>query len=597
MPHLREGRYTPKLITCLREGYGGRNFAADLAAGLTVAVIALPLAMALGIASIPQNVAEDLRAIHPWLTPPAMGLFTAIIAGIIVSALGGSRVQIAGPTAAFVPIVFAVAAAHGYEGLVVATLMAGVIVILMGLFRFGAMIKFIPYPVVTGFTTGIAVVLVASQLKDFFGLSILDPDGKAISIPAEFVPKLKLLAAHAHTINWHATGVGLGSLAVLIAFRRFAPRVPGAVVAVILAAALVSIFGWADQTVLVDGHARPLIETIGTRFGGIPSNLPAPRMPEISFALVRDLIPSATTIAILCAIESLLSAVVADGMTGFRHRSDQELIAQGAANIGSALFFGLPATGAIARTTANIKSGGRTPIAGIIHALAILAAMLLIAPAAKMIPLPTLAAILVVVAWNIAELDHFKSLLRAPRPDILVLLTTFGLTVFTDLTLGVGVGMVLASLLFMKRMSEVSAIASVKETDDRERDDDDPKDPGSVYDKAIPEGVEIFEINGPFFFGVADRLADIYAGFKRPPAVFILRMRYVPHIDATAMHALDEFHAKCKRRGTTLLLGGVHAQPLFELTRSGLLDRIGLDHVFDDLDGAIAAAREMANGK
>jgi SulP family sulfate permease len=315
--------------------------------------------------------------------------------------------------------------------------------------------------------------------------------------------------------------------------------------------------------------------------------------------MIVELVPSATTIALLCAIESLLSAVVADGMTGFRHRSDQELIAQGLANVGSALFFGLPATGAIARTTANIKSGGRTPVAGIIHALAILAAMLVLAPAAAMIPLPTLAAILIVVAWNIAEVDHFRSLLRAPRPDMLVLLTTFGLTVFTDLTLGVGVGMVLASFLFMKRMSEVSAFASLRDAgrDDREPMAEDPKDPGSVLDKSIPDGVEVFEINGPFFFGVADRLADINANLERPPAVFILRMRYVPHIDATAMHALEEFLAKCQRRGTVLLLGGVHAQPLFELTRSGLIERIGLERVFDDLDAAIEKAREIAGGK
>jgi sulfate permease, SulP family len=593
------GRHTPKIITCLREGYGSRNFAADLSAGLTVAVIALPLAMALGIASIPQSVADDLRAIHPWLTPPAMGLFTAAIAGIVVSTLGGSRVQIGGPTAAFVPIVFGIAATHGYQGLALATVMAGVIVILMGLFRFGALIKFIPYPVTTGFTAGIAVVLLTSQIKDFLGLSLLAPDGSPLSIPPDFVPKLQQLASHIHTISPESAGIGFGSIAILILLRRVMPRIPGAVVAVVLASVVVWAMGWSDALSIDGAPARPIVETIGSRFGGIPTSLPKPHLPPVSFQMVRELIPSATTIAILCAIESLLSAVVADGMTGFRHRSDQELIAQGTANIASALFFGLPATGAIARTTANIKSGGRTPIAGIIHAVAILVAMLILAPVARLIPLPTLAAILIVVAWNIAEIDHFRTLLRSPRQDVLVLLTTFGLTVFTDLTIGVGVGMVLASFLFMKRMAEVSRFAGIheRENDDQEPTYVDPKDPGKLFDKTIPPGVEIFEINGPFFFGIADRLMDIASQFERPPAVFILRMRYVPHIDATAMHALEEFLIKCKRQGTVLLLGGVHVQPLFELTRSGFMDRIGQDAIFDDLDSALERAKALIEAK
>lgn len=588
------GRYVPKLFTCLREGYTARQFYADLIAGLTVAVIALPLAMALGIASIPQNVANELQAIHPWLTPPAMGLYTAVIAGLIISFLGGSRIQIGGPTAAFVPIVFAVALEHGYFGLALATIMAGTIVILMGLFRFGTLIKYIPYPVVTGFTAGIAVVLMVSQLKDFTGLTILNPDGTKAMIPADLIPKLQLLATHLDAINWHATGIGIGSLLLLGLLRRFAPRIPSAIVAVILTSAIVWLAGWADQTVTFDGqHTRPLVETIGTRFGGIPNSIPAPSIPHFSFSLMVELVPAATTIALLCAIESLLSAVVADGMTGYRHRSDQELVAQGTANIVSAMFFGLPATGAIARTTANIKSGGRTPVAGIVHALGVLAAMVLLAPAARLIPLSTLAAILIMVAWNIAEVDHFRTLLKAPRQDVLVLLTTFGLTVFTDLTIGVGVGMVLASFLFMKRMADVSRFGPVASAvlDEDEPTAEDPKDPGTLIDKAIPPGVEVFEINGPFFFGIADKLKDIEQQFERPPRFFILRMRYVPHIDATAMHALDEFCLKCRRQGTMLLLGGVHVQPLFELTRSGLLDKIGTEHVFENLDDALSYAR------
>ena len=589
-------RLTPKLVICLREGYTKRTFLGDLTAGLTVAVIAMPLAMALGIASIPQNVADELAAIHPWLTPPAMGLFTAVIAGFLVSALGGSRVQIGGPTAAFIPIVFGIAAAYGYEGLATATVMAGVIVILMGLFGLGQFIKFIPYPVTTGFTAGIAVTIFASQLKDFFGLTILNEQGGPATIPAEFVPKLGVLFDHMSTINWHATGVGVGSLIVLILFRRLLPRVPGAIVAVIISAAIVSILGWSSATETFDGvHTRPLVETIGTRFGGIPHSLPAPHMPQFSLGMVRDLIPSAMTIAILCSIESLLSAVVADGMTGNRHRSDQELVAQGVANLASAAFFGLPATGAIARTAANIKNGGTTPLAGMLHAAIILVFMLALAPLAKAIPLPTLAALLIMVAWSICEIDHFRALLRAPRPDVMVLLATFGLTVFTDLTIGVGVGMVLASFLFMKRMSEVSNIAGIREEieEGQETERPDPKDPGVVREKDVPPGVEVYEINGPFFFGVADKLKDTLGRLSRPPRVFILRMRYVPHVDATGLHALEEFHDKCRRQGTTLLLGGVHAQPLLEMTKVGILDSIGEENLFESLDGALERAREI----
>jgi SulP family sulfate permease len=582
-------RYLPKLVVCLREGYSLRLFGADLAGGLTVAVIALPLAMALGIASIPQNVADDLRAVHPWLSPPAMGLYTAVVAGFIISALGGSRVQVGGPTAAFIPIVFGIVAAHGYDGLALATLMAGVIVLLMGLFRFGAMIKFIPYPVTTGFTAGIAVTIAVSQVRDFFGLTILDAQGLRAGLPAEFIPKVEMLASSFSSINWYTTAVGAGSLAVLVVLRRLTPRVPGSIVAVVLSAGFVALMGWAGQ-----GGAAPLVETIGTRFGGIPHSLPSPHLPRISFELIRELIPAATTIALLCAIESLLSAVVADGMTGQRHKSDQELVAQGLANIGSVFFFGLPATGAIARTVANIKSGGRTPVAGMLHAAFLLAFMLALAPLASSIPLATLSAVLMVVAWNISEVDHFRNLLRAPRSDVLVLLTTFGLTVFTDLTIAVGVGMVLASMLFMKRMADISNISSVRrelENGDDESEAGRLKDPSATATARIPPGVEVYEIDGPLFFGMADRLKDTLNQFERPPRVFILRMRRVPHIDATGLHALEEFYLKCRRQGTRLLLGGVHAQPLFEFTRVGLDKTLGLENMFEDLDSALAAAR------
>lgn len=583
-------------MICLREGYRGKTFLADLGAGLTVAVIALPLAMALGIASIPQGVAEQLAAIHPWLTPPAMGLFTAVIAGFLISLLGGSRVQIGGPTAAFMPLVFGISSTHGYEGLVLATCMAGVILILLGAFRFGGVIKFVPYPVTAGFTAGIGVVILASQIKDFFGLTVMAPDGRPAAIPADFVGKIALFASHWRTFSWHATGIALGSLLVLSLMRRIAPRIPAAIIAVGLSALLVKLMGWSATMAAFDGvHSRPLVETIGTRFGGIPSNLPAPHIPSISLAMVRELIPSATAIAFLGAIESLLSAVVADGMTGYRHRSDQELVAQGIANVSSALFFGLPATGAIARTAANIRSGGRTPVAGMLHALFILLFMVALAPLAKAIPLASLAAILVMVAWKVSELEHFRALLRAPKPDVLVLLTTFGLTVLFDLTIAVGTGILLSSILFMRRMAQVSTVAGIREDIDegQETEAADPKDPGSVAEKRIPAGVEVYEINGPFFFGVANNLRDALDQVERPPKVLILRMRYVPHIDATGLNALREFHRRCVKHGTLLLLGGVHAHPLFEMVKAGMDQEIGVENIFDNLDEALKRARQV----
>jgi len=584
-------RLTPKLVVCLQEGYSGRTFLHDSLAGVTVAVIALPLAMALGIASIPQNVAEEMRAIHPWLNPPAMGLFTAVVAGFLISALGGSRVQIGGPTAAFIPIVSGIAAQHGYDGLATATLMAGVIVILMGVFRFGAMIKFIPYPVTTGFTSGIAVTIVASQLKDFFGLTLTDETGAAIPVPPEFLPKMALLIEHAGTVNWTTAGVGLASLGVLIAMRKLAPRVPGAIVAVVLAAAAVRLLGLEQGGELLGARG---VETIGTRFGALPSSLPAPRLPRIDLGMVRELILPATTIALLCSIESLLSAVVADGMTGGRHKSDAELVGQGVANVGSVLFFGLPATGAIARTVANINNGARTPVAGMMHAAVLVLFMLVMSDLAKMVPLAALSAVLVMVAWNIAEIDHFRSLLRAPKSDVIVLLTTFGLTVFTDLTIAVTVGMVLASMLFMKRMAEVSNVSAyTRELEEGEVSPAELKDPASASRVEAPAGVQVYEIDGPFFFGVADRLKDTLRGLQKPPRVFILRMRRVPAIDATGLHALEEFHKKCQRDGTRLLLSGVHAQPLMAFTQSGFDKVVGVENMFETLDEALEAARKI----
>lgn len=595
-----KSRHTPKLFVCLAEGYGSKTFLADLGAGLTVSVIALPLAMALGITSIPENTAAELASIHPWLTPPAMGLFTAVIAGVLISAFGGSRFQIGGPTAAFMPLVFSICAAHGFAGLVLATSMAGVILILLGLFRFGGVIKFVPYPVTTGFTAGIGVVIMVSQIKDFLGLSLLEADGSALQMPVEVIGKLETLWHARNTFSPHAIGIGLGSLAVLIAMRRFAPRIPGAVVAVGLSALVVKLMGWSSATTLVDGEfARPIVETIGTRFGGIPASLPVPHLPTITFDMVRELIPAATAIALLGAIESLLSAVVADGMTGYRHRSDQELVAQGAANIASALFWGLPATGAIARTAANIRSGGRTPIAGILHAVFILIFMLALAPLAREIPLASLAAILVMVAWTISDFEHIPDLLRGPRPDVLVWATTFGLTVLFDLTIAVGVGILLASMLFMRRMAQLTTVTSLVEEleEGAATERPDPADPGAVRERRIPPGVEVYEINGPFFFGAANNLRVALDQIEKPPKVLILRMRYVPHIDATGLNALREFHGRCRHAGSVLLLGGVHAHPRLEMNQAGLDREIGVENIHHNLDDALVHAAAIINAQ
>lgn len=581
---MKHHRLLPQVFDSLREGYTARAFLADALAGLTVGIIALPLAMAFGIASIPERVAQELASQHAWLSPPAMGLYTAVIAGFLISAFGGSRVQIGGPTGAFIVIVYGIAERHGYAGLATATLMAGVIVTMMGVAGLGAMIKFIPYPVTTGFTTGIAVIIASSQLKDFFGLTV--PGG----VPGEFIEKMEVLGHHAASWRPATLAIGAGTLGMLILQRRFAPKLPGPIVAVIVATVVALLWKQADPTAS--------IETIGERFGELPRTLPMPAAPAFSFDLIRKLVPEATTIALLCAIESLLSAVVADGMTGHRHKSDAELVGQGVANVASSFFWGLPATGAIARTVANVKTGARSPIAGMLHAAVLLLFMLALAPLAKTVPLSALAGVLLMVAWNMSELDHFRSLLRAPKSDVLVLLTTFFLTVLVDLTVAVGVGMVLASLLFMKRMSEVSNISAItgSEDDAAERAEGAlrSRDSAALERSELPEGIEVYEINGPFFFGVADRLKDTLSVVAKRPKAFILRMRDVPAIDATGLHALEEFHEKCHRQGTVLILAGVHTQPLFALTKVGLDRKIGIENMTSTIEEALDRGREIA---
>ncbi len=559
--------FLPKSIVCLREGYGKAYLLSDLMAGMTVGIIAIPLAMAFAINS------------GPGLTPQ-MGLYTAIIGGFVVSLLGGSRVSIAGPTGAFMPILYLIVQKHGYDGLCIAAVMAGMILILMGVFKLGSLIKFIPYPVTTGFTAGIALIIFASQMKDLLGLQM----GVA---PPEFVKKWGSYwaAYQLHGVNVAAASIGVGGVVLMMVMRRFVPRVPGAIVVVVLASVIVSLFH------LDTAYG---VETINSKFGGIPRELPKINLgwvSSITFDKVRELIPEATTIALLAAIESLLCCVVADGMIGGRHKSNCELVAQGGANLASILFGGIPATGAIARTAANIKSGGRTPLAGMVHAVFILGCMLVLAPLAGKIPMPIFASVLVVVAWNMSEKDHFTHLFKAPRSDILVLLTTFGLTVLADLTIAVMVGMVLAAMLFMKRMSEVTSLGVLRdEIDETGTELPDPTDPQNMEKRNVPPGVEVYEINGPFFFGVADRLKDTLGEVGRKPKVFILRMRRVPAIDATGMHALEEFYDKCHKQGTTLLLAGVHAQPVFAMTKYGLIDKIGLENMCDNVDEALEQA-------
>ncbi len=476
----------------------------DLTAGVLVGIVALPLAIAFGIASG---------------VPPEKGLITAIIGGFIVSFLGGSRVQIGGPTGAFIIIVYGIVQQYGTEGLMIATLMAGVILMIMGFAQFGSMIKFIPYPVIVGFTSGIAVVIFSSQIKDFFGLNIK-------SVPADFIEKWEVYFKNFNSLNLETLLIGLSSLLIIFLWPKVSRKIPGSIIAILLTTFVVQYF-----------HLN--VETIESRFGAIPSSIPFPSIPSMNLATIKNLIMPATTIAILAAIEALLSAVVSDGMIGGKHKSNMELVAQGAANILSPLFGGIPVTGAIARTATNVKNGGRTPIAGIVHAITLLLIMILLGKWAKLIPMATLAAVLIVVSINMSEYRVFKQLLKSPKSDIVVLLTTFSLTVIFDLTIAIEVGMVLAVVLFMRRMSEVSNVGVVK----RELKDEEEKlDPNAVTNKNVPDDVEIYEIDGPFFFGAAHKFNDIMRSIEKPPKVRIIRMRDVPAVDATGLNLLSELY-------------------------------------------------------
>jgi SulP family sulfate permease len=542
--------FRPKLADTFRD-YSQRDFTADLVAGLTVGIVALPLAMAFAIASG---------------VPPQAGIFTAVIAGFIISALGGTKVCIGGPTGAFIVILYGIYAKYGPENLAICTIMAGVILLIMGLARLGTMIKYIPYPVTMGFTSGIAVLIFSTQIKDFFGLRV-------DQVPSEFFEKLKVLAEHAGTADWKTLALALGSLAIILFWpKAWQRRVPGSIVALALGTALVALL-------------QLPVETIGSKFGGIPQALPRPQFPAFSWATIQHLIQPATTIALLAAIESLLCAVVADGMVDDRHDSNQELMAQGLANIISPLFGGIAATGAIARTATNVKCGARSPVAGMVHAVTLLAIILAAAPLAKFIPLATLSAVLVNVALNMGEWHNFARLRRWPRSDAVVFLTAFGLTVIIDLTVAVEIGMVLAAVLFIKRVSETSQITAVDEASETEGSQH------SLVGKEIPDGVMVYRMFGAFFFGAADKLESALKREKKEPDVLILRMRKVVAMDATGLNALEDLYERLRRRGKHLVLSAPHTQPLFVMEKAGFLDRIGRENVTPHVDAALARAR------
>lgn len=545
----------PKLFTVFRAGYSRKQLVEDLTAGIIVGIVALPLAIAFAIASGVK---------------PEQGLFTAVIAGLMVAAFGGSRVQIAGPTGAFIVIVYGIVHTYGYDGLAVATLIAGVILIIMGLARLGTLLKFVPYPLTVGFTSGIALIIFSSQINDFLGLHIAD-------LPADFIGKWAVYASHAGTVDLSSLAVGVASLAVILIAQKFFPRVPGSFLAILTLTAVVQLF-------------RLPVDTIGSRFGSVPTMFPAPRLPDVSWDMVTRVFSPAVTIAMLGSIESLLSAVVADGMIRSRHRPNIELIAQGAANVLSPLFSGIPATGAIARTATNVKSGGRTPVAGIVHAVVLLLIMLLFGQWAALIPMPTLAAILLVVAYNMSEWHSFVKTLRSPRSDVAVMLVTFTLTVVVDLTVAIQVGVILSAMLFIRRMAEVSQVTPLTR-DLREVEDDE--DTGEGAEK-VPEGVEVFEVFGTLFFGAVEQFTETMRTLERPPQVFILETRNMLAIDATGIRAMEDLHARLTGAGTRFIVSGLHKQPLFALTQSGLLDRLGEQNLFGTLEEALTHARGSA---
>lgn len=522
MPLYFQG-FVPKFFRVFKENYTFSELRRDITAGVTVAIVALPLSMALAIASG---------------TTPDRGLFTAIVAGFLISLLGGSRFQIGGPTGAFVVVIYNIIAAYGYNGLALATIMAGLMLILAGFFRLGALIKYIPYPVVTGFTAGIAVIIFSSQIKDLFGLQI-------DSVPAEIIEKWQAFFAYKHTFDPASTAIAFSTLAVMLLLRKFAPRLPNFLIGVVVGAVAVYAF-----------HLP--VDTIGSKFGGIPDSLPMPSFPTFSWEELALLFPSAFTIAFLAGIESLLSAVVADGMTGDRHLSNCELVAEGTANVASVLFGGIPATGAIARTATNIRAGAYSSVSGMIHAVALLLFMVFLAPLASFVPLAGLAAVLVIVAWNMSGFDKIRLLMSAQMGDRLTMIVTFLLTVFVDLNTAIEVGVVMASLIFMHRMSVNFAVESdLQLTDEHKHEMLSSTD----FVGNLPDGVVAFRISGPLFFGAASRLTEFFDTLPNPPKIIILRMGSVPMMDATAVNILVDFIKQCRERKTKIIVSNAKDQP------------------------------------
>ena len=544
-------RRTPKLITALKN-YSAHDFVSDVIAGLTVGLVALPLAMAFGISS--------------GVTPQA-GIYTAVVAGFLISALGGSKVQIGGPTGAFVVIVSGIVAKFGLSGLAIATVMAGIMLLVMGLTGLGSAVKFIPRPVVIGFTNGIAVLIASTQIKDFLGLQI-------DAVPSEFVPRMRVLFAHLDTTHWPALALSAGSLACILLWPRVTKRIPGSIIAL-----------FAGTTIV--GLAALPVETIGSRFGGIPRGLPSFSLPAFSPELVELLLPSAITVAFLAAVESLLSAVVADGMIHDRHDSNVELVAQGVANIASPLFGGIPATGAIARTATNVRSGAKTPVAGMIHALSLLAILLVAAPLARFVPLGTLAAVLFVVAYNMGEWREIPSVLRLAKADIAVWITTFALTVFADLTVAVEVGIVLAALLYIHRISETTTIVPITpEYTEEER-------LHVLHDTSFPEGVSVLKVQGPFLFGTTDKLEAATESLDVFGAIIVLRLRHMTALDATGLHALERLAYRCRQKGKTLVLCGARGQPELLLHQTEFVDHVGDENIVPNIRAALDRVHEI----
>ncbi len=540
----------PKLFSVIKT-YSKEQFVKDVVAGIIVAIIALPLSIALALASG---------------VTPEQGIYTAIFAGFVISFLGGSRVQIAGPTAAFATIVAGIVATNGMEGLIVATILAGILLILMGVFRFGSLIKFIPYTITTGFTSGIAVTIFVGQVKDFLGLTVVTEEPLI-----ETMEKVEAIIQFMPTINFQAVAVGMVCMALLIVWPRVNKKIPPSLIAVLVSIAMVK-------------GLKMNVNTIGDLYE-ISNKLPVPALPTFSFDLVQKVLPDAFTIAILAAIESLLSCVVSDSMVNSKHRSNMELIAQGAGNITSALFGGIPATGAIARTAANVKNGGRTPIAGMVHSVTLLLILIILMPYATLIPMPAIAAILFMVAYNMSEWREFVHLLKtAPKSDIMVLVLTFVLTVVFDLVVAIEFGMILAALLFMKRMSDVTEVEGWKYLDPED-------DPDNIGLKSVPKNTFVYEISGPMFFGAADKILKI--SLKDTDRCIILRMRSVNAIDATAMHSLEQLQAKCELKNIKLIFSHVNDQPMRIMEKAGFIEKIGKEYFCAHIDDAIAKAETL----